>query len=212
MLELALPAAHPRGGAVLDAEQLGFDERFDERRAVDGHEGPAAPRAELVNLARHELLPGSALPFDEDREVARRHALDTLPHRLDPIARPQEHRGAVGVGTVPRGGRFLVPLFPLERQHERRETGCRSEQLPVPRVERPSSVSDRIEPGPERPGHGNRGRNARPTFQSRWPRPFPNGHALGAEQVAHTALQPAPQLPGRLVLGQTLGQRRQHEG
>ena len=44
VLELAAPAAHAGRGALLDAEQLGLQQRFDDRRAVHGDEGPVAAR------------------------------------------------------------------------------------------------------------------------------------------------------------------------
>ena len=67
VLELAAPAAHAGGGALLDAEQLGLEQRLDDRRAVDGDERPVAAPAQVVNLARDQFLAGAALPFDQAR-------------------------------------------------------------------------------------------------------------------------------------------------
>ena len=60
LLELATTAADAGRRALLDAEELGLDQRFNQRGAVDGHERPAATGAELVNLARDELLADAA--------------------------------------------------------------------------------------------------------------------------------------------------------
>ena len=49
-LELAATAPHAGRRALLDAEQLGLDQRLDQRRAVDGHERPALPAAAHVQV------------------------------------------------------------------------------------------------------------------------------------------------------------------
>jgi hypothetical protein len=57
VLELSHPPAHAGCGSLVDPEQLRFQQGLDNRSAVDGPEGPAAaPRRELVNLARDEFL------------------------------------------------------------------------------------------------------------------------------------------------------------
>ena len=78
LLELAATAADAGRGALLDAEELGLDERFDERGAVDGDERPAAPGAELVNLMRDELLADPALALEQHGEIGLRDALDPV--------------------------------------------------------------------------------------------------------------------------------------
>src|SRR5438552_1307157 len=70
MLELAKTPAHAGRRPFLDAEQLGLEQRLDQRRAVDGDKWPAAPAAELVNLSRDELLPRSRLAFERAVEIA----------------------------------------------------------------------------------------------------------------------------------------------
>ena len=42
-----------------------------QRRAVDGHEGPLAPRAQGVHRARHQFLAGAALAGDQHASLAR---------------------------------------------------------------------------------------------------------------------------------------------
>ncbi len=64
VLELAAAAAHAGRRAILDAEQLRFEQRLDNRRAVDRDERPLAPAAQLVNLPRDELLAGARFALD----------------------------------------------------------------------------------------------------------------------------------------------------
>src|SRR5205085_11733373 len=75
-LELSAAAANARGRAILDAEELRFEQRLDERRAIDGDERSIAPAAQVVNLPRDEFLADTAVPFQENREVGGRDALD----------------------------------------------------------------------------------------------------------------------------------------
>ena len=89
VLELAAPAPHAGGGAVLDAEQLGLEQRLDERGAVDRHERPGAARAQLVDLPGDQFLARAALALDEHGEVGGRHALP--PVRATP-ASARSHR------------------------------------------------------------------------------------------------------------------------
>ena len=74
VLELPAPAADPRRGSLFYPEQLGLEQRFDERGAIDRDERPTSSSALLVKLARDELLAGPALAFDEHGEIGRRHA------------------------------------------------------------------------------------------------------------------------------------------
>ncbi len=80
-LELAAASAHAGRRAVLDAEELGLEQRLDDRRAIDRHERPAPARADFVNLPRDQLFAGAALAVDERDEVRRCHALDAIAHR-----------------------------------------------------------------------------------------------------------------------------------
>jgi hypothetical protein len=63
VLELPAPPADAGRRPFLDAEQLRFQQRFDDSRAVDGDERSFAPPAALVNLTRDELLARAGLPF-----------------------------------------------------------------------------------------------------------------------------------------------------
>ena len=69
MFELASPASDAGGRAILNAEELGLDQRFNDRGAVDGDEWPAAARTQLVNLASDKLFADPAFAFDEHREM-----------------------------------------------------------------------------------------------------------------------------------------------
>ena len=71
-------------------EQLALQQRLGHRRAVDGHEGPAATVAPLVDRARDDLLAGAALAGDEHGGVGRRDALDQVVCLLHRGALPDE--------------------------------------------------------------------------------------------------------------------------
>jgi hypothetical protein len=62
-LELSTPPAHACRRPLFDAEQPGFEQGFDQRRAIDRDERTAAPAAQLVNLTGDQLLADSALPL-----------------------------------------------------------------------------------------------------------------------------------------------------
>ena len=60
-------------GALLVAEQGGFQHVVRDRRAVDGHEGLAGARRALVNVARQHFLAGAGLAGDQHGGIAARH-------------------------------------------------------------------------------------------------------------------------------------------
>ena len=71
-LKHALRIGDRAGERALDvAEQLGLEQRFGQRAAVDGHERPARAVAVLMNRARDQLLAGAALADDQHRGVGR---------------------------------------------------------------------------------------------------------------------------------------------
>jgi hypothetical protein len=90
MLELSFPAAHAGGGSILDPEELGFDQRVDQRGAVDGKELPVAAPAQLVDLPSDKFLAGPTGTLNQDRELSRCYALDTIPQSLHDGARSNE--------------------------------------------------------------------------------------------------------------------------
>eukprot|EP00659_Diplonema_papillatum_P008904 gene8902-13805_t len=64
------------------AEQLGFHQGFGKRAAVHGHEGPVAPGAEVVDMARHQLFTGAGFADDQHAGFAGRDLLDVRQQRL----------------------------------------------------------------------------------------------------------------------------------
>ena len=82
-LELArLAVRGARERAFLVAEELGFEQRFRDRRAVDGHERPVGARAEHVQRPREQFLARPAFAFEEHGGVGRRRALKGHDHVL----------------------------------------------------------------------------------------------------------------------------------
>ena len=65
-----LPAHRAREGAALVAEQLALEEAVGEGGAVDGKERRAAAAAHRVDVPGDHLLPGPALPGQQDDGVA----------------------------------------------------------------------------------------------------------------------------------------------
>ena len=59
-------------GAALVPEQLGLEQGFRQRRAVDGEEGPVGALAGVMDGARDQLLAGAALAGDQDSRLGRR--------------------------------------------------------------------------------------------------------------------------------------------
>ena len=69
-LEEADLVLHRAGeGALLVAEEFGFEQVLGQRRAVDGHEGLVLPRGIEMQRAGDEFLAGAALALDQDGAV-----------------------------------------------------------------------------------------------------------------------------------------------
>ena len=64
VLELAPPAPYAGRRSIFDAEQFGLEQRLDQCRAVDRDEGAVPPAADVVNLARHQLLADARFPLE----------------------------------------------------------------------------------------------------------------------------------------------------
>src|SRR5438132_1088213 len=124
MLELAKTPAHAGRRPFLDAEQLGLEQRLDQRRAVDGDKWPAAPAADLVNLSRDELLPRSRLAFDQHSEVRHRDALDAATQHLHDAARANQRRDAVDRAGDARHS--ATPMSASEAQADKRSVNSMS--------------------------------------------------------------------------------------
>ena len=86
-LELARPRFDAGRDAFLDPEQLGLEQIFGQRGAVDGHQRLRSARRGVVNEARQHLLAGARLAVDQHPHVAAGHALglivDALHRRID---------------------------------------------------------------------------------------------------------------------------------
>ena len=79
LLEASLPVADGAGErAAHVAEQLGLEQRLGNRAAVQRDEPMHAPRAVVVNRARHDFLAGAGLAGDQNRAVGRRDGLEQL--------------------------------------------------------------------------------------------------------------------------------------
>ena len=64
------------------AEQLAFQQRFGNRRAIDAHIVLVPAPAQAVHRAGHQVLAGAALTQDQYPRVARRHRLNQLAMQL----------------------------------------------------------------------------------------------------------------------------------
>ena len=98
-LELAGLPGHGAGErALLVAEELGFEQRFGNRRAVDRDKRRVGALAEGVQRAREQLLAGPALALEEHRRIRRRRLLQAgehFPERqvlADQLRRAATHR------------------------------------------------------------------------------------------------------------------------
>jgi hypothetical protein len=103
-----LALVRAREGAALVAEELGFQQITRHRRAVDLHEGVAAPGRVGVDGARHDLLAHARLPAHEHGDVGARGLLD---HGLDLAhlrAREQAQLALEAVTIVGGGRRALA--------------------------------------------------------------------------------------------------------
>ena len=77
-----------RKRAPFAAEELAFDERRRDRRAVHPHHRTRVARAELVDLSREQFLSRPGLANQQDRRVGRRHLPDLRQHSPDGRALP----------------------------------------------------------------------------------------------------------------------------
>ena len=84
--------------AFLVAEQLRFEQRLGNRRAVDGDERTVRPRAERVERPREQLLAGAALSFEQHGGVGGSRAVQRHGHllQLRIVADNQRRTAALG--------------------------------------------------------------------------------------------------------------------
>ena len=72
--------------AALPSEQLALDQVRGQRRAVDDHHRPVAPRAALVNRARDQLFAGAGLPEEQHGRLRRGDLIDAEHHVAQRVA------------------------------------------------------------------------------------------------------------------------------
>ena len=67
VLELATTTTNAGSGPIFDAEQFRFEQRLDDRRAIDRDKRRAPAPAQLVDLTRHEFFAGAAFALNRSR-------------------------------------------------------------------------------------------------------------------------------------------------
>ncbi len=109
LLELADAAGDRAGeGALLVAEQLGFEQVLRDRRAVDRDERRRARGSSGVDVAREHLLAGAGLAGDQHRGVARRDLLGELDHVRHRLVAIDQLAGVVGDGREHRRDQLRI--------------------------------------------------------------------------------------------------------
>ena len=124
-LEAALLALFGAGeGALLVAEELGFDERVRQRAATDLDERLPRPERVVVDRLRDELLAGARLAADEDRGVGAGDLHDLLAHLPHRPARAEDVREVIALAQLVAQADVLVhqalPVRLDERLHLQR--------------------------------------------------------------------------------------------
>ncbi len=114
-------------GALLDPEQLRFEQRLGHRRAVDRDERPARPRAVVVDRPRDQLLAGARLAQQQHGHVARRDPPDQLEHALHRRAAADDPL-AVGPRAAGEAARAAAPAA-RDRGPQRLDQRRRVERL-----------------------------------------------------------------------------------
>ncbi len=116
-----LEAALAFGGGARErtffvSEQLRFEQGFGQRGAIQGHERPFAPGAEVVNSPGDDLLAGPAFAAQQHRGTAGRHLVDLGKHLLHRLGHANDVVEPV----------FALELFlqPVAVGHERGALGA----------------------------------------------------------------------------------------
>src|SRR5262249_10206406 len=144
VLELSAPAAYASRGAIFDTEELGFEQRLDDCRAVDRDKRALSTPTELVDLARDEFLASPRFAFDQHQVVGRSHALDALAHEPDRLTRADERRGAIHGRPGRRERPSAVRALDLDEQPGNERSG--REHLARAVVDAASGVEHGLEP------------------------------------------------------------------
>ncbi len=88
-------------------EQLALHQRLGNRRAVDRHVSRVAPRRQLVNRPRHQLLAGAALSRYHHRRRRLRQPLDSRDHLAHRQRTSEQGSQLASLGQAPAQGRVL---------------------------------------------------------------------------------------------------------
>ena len=113
LLKLPHARIHARGDAFFDAEQLAFQQRLRQRRAVQRHERAAGARAGVVDRLGHQFLAGAALAGDQHAHQAVADALHQPHHLLDFLPRADNPMGGVLAFHLAPQVRVLLRQFVL---------------------------------------------------------------------------------------------------
>src|SRR5437899_11673668 len=98
-------------GALLVAEQLALEQSRRDRGAVQLHERLRASRAQVVDRARDQLLPGPCLAVDQHRRIRGRHGLGIPQHTAQHRALADDFfEVPLGSHLVPQIDSFLGEL------------------------------------------------------------------------------------------------------
>ena len=94
------------------AEQLGLEQRFRERRAIDAHEWSRGARALLVYQPDDEFLSGPTLAVHQHGRVERRHSGREFQHVLHrPAARDEMLCGRMTIDALAQQVQFSFTTF-----------------------------------------------------------------------------------------------------
>jgi hypothetical protein len=113
-------------GAAHVAEELALEQRRGHGRAVDGEEGPRAPRALLVEGPGDELLARAALARDQHRRAAVGHAghqVEDPLHRRALAEEPAEVLRIDDGSAEPLHLQAKLPVLHRPRDHQPEELG-----------------------------------------------------------------------------------------
>jgi hypothetical protein len=162
--------------------------------------------AQIVDLARDQLLACPRLAFDQDGEIRRGDALDPLADPADPGTRPDQRRGAI---RLPDLRPASTPLFDLDQQGG--ELRADGERAALPVVDGVRWLEFRLETDRNRP------RRSR-DVEGDTTRPLPNqGRVFHRDRArahdrAQLLFQPLPDGPRLADDRQSARDRRQKRG
>ena len=87
-------------GAALVSEQFAFDQGVDDGGTIDCGKWSVLPAAVPVDVARDQLLSGSAFAENEHRRLGARHLVDEIADLAD--RRTVPHDSLIDIGIAPK--------------------------------------------------------------------------------------------------------------